>query len=274
MNNSDQHQPATTPLEHIEPHAGLLTTPSMRQTLYKIMSAENLLRSVTERYLHFNRVDSYSDFQGADPHDGCQLPKDCPGNASSRLLSDPRFTAEDLYHRSRARTYACSFSMESSDYIWSNYANNNRLGKVCVVFEFGKLRKTINDTWHALRYQGNRYRQIFSVNYGMVKYVEWSAHQENSEHLPNPITYTYIKDRRQFAEDREFRISLSANGIWRQFVLPDGTAVEFPSSMQLEFDFHAAIANGAIVKIVRAPGTHTDFLKSELEKLHIVLSDA
>ena len=270
MSDSYQRQAA----KYIEPHANLLTIPPLQQPLYKIMSAENLLRSVAERYLHFNRVDSYPDSPGADPNDGCQLPKDYFGNASSYLLSDPRLAAADVYHRSRARTYACCFSVENSDHIWSNYANQNRHGKVCVVFEFGKLRKTINEKFHALRYQGKRYDQIFSVNYGMVNYVECAAHQENGERLPNPITYTYIKDRREFSEDREFRISLSAEGIWRQFVLPDGTAVEFPPSMQLDFDFHAAIANGTIVEILRAPDTHTDVSKSELEKLGIVLNDA
>lgn len=277
---SPAHVPA--PLGHIEPHAPLLSVPTTEQLLYKIMSAENLLRSVFVGYLHFNRVDSYADFPGADPHDGRQLPKDEPGNASSRFQNAPHFTAADYYDQSRARTYACCFSLENSDYIWSNYANNHERGKVCVVFvfEYGKLRSTINNTLRpgnaALDHNGNRCHQIFSVNYGLVEYVEWGSHQTNSERLANPIQYTYLKAKQRegqrFYEEREFRISLSAIGIG-QFALRDGSTMEFPSSLQLAFDFQAAIADGTIVKILHSPEADTDFLKSELHKLRIVLSD-
>ena len=75
MSNNNLLQDVPVFLGHIESHAPLLTIPSAGQLLYKIMSVENLTRSVLGRYLHFNRVDSYSDFTGADPHDGRQLPK-------------------------------------------------------------------------------------------------------------------------------------------------------------------------------------------------------
>ena len=270
MNDSNPHQHLPAPLGHIEPHAPLLVIPPPGQLLYKIMSAENLLRSVFCRYLHFNRVDSYSDFPGADPHDGRQLPKDQSGNASSRFQSAPHFTAADYYDQSRARTYACCLSLKNSGYIWSNYANDNERGKVCVVFEFGKLRSTINNTLRpgnaALEYNGNRCHQIFSVNYGLVEYIEWDSHQTNSERLANPITYTYLKDKQRFAEETELRISLSAPGIG-QFALRDGSTMEFPSSLQLAFDFQAAIASSTIVQILHAPDADTDFLRSELQRL-------
>jgi len=96
-------------LGSIEPHAPLLSIPPESQLLYKVMTVENLLRSVTGNYLYFNCVDSYSDFKNVDEND-----------------------------QSRARTYACCFSIENSDYIWKNYANENEKGKACVVFEFGK----------------------------------------------------------------------------------------------------------------------------------------
>jgi len=280
MTDSLPPQPVPAPLGHIEPHATLLSVPTTEQFLYKIMSTENLLRSVFRNYLHFNRVDSYTDFPGADPHDGRQLPKDEPGNASSHFQNASHFTAADYYNQSRARTYACCFSLENSDYIWSNYANNNKHGKVCVVFEFGKLRKTINNTLSpgnpALDYNGNRCRQIFSVNYGIVEYVEWDSHQTNSEQLANPIQYTYLKakqrEEQSFYEERELRISLSAIGIG-QFALRDGSTIKFPPSLELSFNFQAAIADGAIRKILHAPDANTDFLKSELHKLRIVLSD-
>ena len=276
MSDSNPRQHVPAPLGHIEPHAPLLAIPSTGQLLYKIMSAENLLRSLLGRYLHFNRVDSYSDFNGADPHDGRQLPRDQPGNANSRFQSAPHFSAEDYYDQSRARTYACCFSLENSDYIWSNYANNNERGKVCVVFEFGKLRNTINNILRhgnaALEYDGNRCRQIFSVNYGLVEYIERDSYQTNSERLVNPITYTYLKDKQRFVEESEFRISLSAIGIG-QFALRDGSTMEFPPCLQLEFDFQAAIADSTIVKILDAPGASTNFLRSELQQLRIVLSN-
>jgi len=280
MTDSSPHKPVPAPLGHIEPHAALLSVPATDQILYKIMSAENLLRSVFGNYLHFNRVDSYADFAGADPHDGRQLPKDEPGNANTRFQNVPHFTASDYYDQFRARTYACCFSLENSNYIWSNYANNHKHGKVCVVFEYGKLRETINNTLSsgnaALDYNSNRCRQIFSVNYGLVKYVEWDSYQTNSERLANPIQYTYLKakqrDGQSFYEEHELRISLSGIGIG-QFTLCDGSTMEFPSSLQLSFNFQAAIADGTILKILQTPETDTDFLKSELHKLRIYLSD-
>jgi hypothetical protein len=61
------------PLGVIEPHAPLLRLPPEGQLLYKIMTVENLLRSIEGGYLHFNRVDSYTDLLNGDPHDGQQL---------------------------------------------------------------------------------------------------------------------------------------------------------------------------------------------------------
>ena len=152
----------------VEPHAALLRVPPQAQPLYKIMSVENLLRSIESGYLHFNRVDRYSDFPGADPQDSEQLPEDRPINASARFEKHPEFSAADYYDRSRARTYACCFSMENSELIWRAYANDNRRGKVCVVFEFGKLRQTLNQILRpgnaALDCASVPCHQIFSLN--------------------------------------------------------------------------------------------------------------
>ena len=60
----------------IEPHEGLLNRPPNDQLLYKVMLAEDLIKSISGSYLHFNRVDSYKEFDGADVNDGAQLPKD------------------------------------------------------------------------------------------------------------------------------------------------------------------------------------------------------
>ncbi|MGH8468246.1 MAG: hypothetical protein ACREVY_04415 [Gammaproteobacteria bacterium] len=268
-----RHIPA--PLGSVEPHAPMLNVPPDGQLLYKIMSAENLLRSIVGNYLHLNRVDSYADFPGADPHDGRQLPKDQQGNASARFEKAPKFSAADYYDQSRARTYACCFSLENSDFIWNNYANGCAKGKVCIVLDFGRLRATINQCLRAgnaaLEYNGNRCHQIFSVNYGIVEYVEWDNHQANAEHLPNPIKYTYLKDKQLFSEEKELRISLSALGIG-QFALQDGSTMQFPASLQLAFDFRAAIASQTIQQILCAPDCDSDFLQAELHKLRIVPS--
>jgi hypothetical protein len=261
-------------LGSVEPHVGLLTTPPDGQLLYKIMSVENLLRSIIGNYLHFNRIDSYTDFPNSDPNDGRQLPKDQDGNTCVRFKKasddDPDFSAANYYDQSRARTYACCFSLDNSDFIWKNYANGSARGKVCIVFGFGELRTTINQMLQnaALEYNSNRCRQIFSVNYGIVEYVEWDSHQANTEHLPNPIKYIYLKDNK-FSEERELRISLSTIGIGR-FALKDGSTIEFPPSLQLAFDFRTAIADCTIKQILYAPDSDSDFLKAELHKLRIV----
>ncbi|MDQ6987995.1 MAG: hypothetical protein Q9M25_09350 [Mariprofundaceae bacterium] len=90
------------------------------------------------------------------------------------------------------------------------------------------------------------------------------------EHLPNPIRYTYLKDKEKFSEEKELRISLSAIGIG-QFALKDGSMMQFPSSLQLAFDFKAAIADGTIRQILYAPNSDSNFLQAELGKLGIVL---
>jgi len=275
MNESEPQESIYVPSGSVEPHAPLLSVPSNGYLLYKIMSVENLLRSIVCNYLHFNRVDSYEDFPCADPHDGRQLPKDYKGNSRTRFKNSPDYSAADYYDQSRARTYACCFSLVNSDFIWKSYANGNEKGKVGVVFEFGRLRTMLNQTLQpgnaALEYEGNLCHQIFSVNYGTVDYVEWNTHKANTKHLPNPIIYTYLKDKKRFSEEKELRISLSAIGIG-QFALSDGSMMKFPPSLQVAFDFKAAIADGTIQQILYAPDSDSDFLQEELHKLRIVPS--
>lgn len=200
----------------VEPHAPLLRIPAADQLLFKIMTVENLSSSIESEYLHFNRVDKYGDFLRADPHDGKQLPADRHVNAGASFEKAPEFAAADYYDQSRARTYACCFSLENSEFIWREYANNSQRGKVCVVFNFGKLRQTLNRTLRpghaALDYGGVRCHQFFALNYGMVDYVEWARHRANEARLINPILYTYMKDVK-FSAEKELRISLSTIGM-------------------------------------------------------------
>lgn len=258
----------------IEPQAGLLKQPPEDTRLYKVMSVENFLRSVAGGYLYFNRVDSYRDFPQADLREGEQLEKDRETNSEARFEKDPGFSLADYYDRSRSRTYASCFSLENSDHIWSEYGNGGAKGKVCVVFHFGKLRSMLNETLKpgsaALQANGVGCRQIFSVNYGIVDYVDRAEHRANLDRAPNPIIYSYLKDR-EFAKERELRVTLAALGVWR-LVLAGGSALEFPAGLQLDFRFGPAMADGTITEILYGPGCDTEFVCAELRKHGIAAS--
>lgn len=248
--------PAGLPLGHVEPHAPLLSAPAADQLIYKVMTIENLSHSLAGRYLYFNRVNSYADFPGADHHDGEQLPKDRPGNETAKFEKDPTYSVADYFDQSRHRTYACCFSLENSPYIWSNYGTGSSKGKVCLVFEFGKLRETLNQTLQpgsaVLDYKGIRCHQIFSINYGNVRYVDWIDFQANGPRLANPIEYAYLKDK-AFGSEKELRVTLHALG-FGHFALADGSIIEFPSSLHMAFDFRRAVADHTIKRILCQPG--------------------
>lgn len=260
------------PRGSIEPHSSLLTAPPAGQLIYKIMSAENALRSVAGAYLHFNRADSYKDFPGADPHDGEQLPADQPGNTGVAFEKAPNFTAADYYIRARERTYACCFSLTNSDYIWTQYGSGSLKGKVCFVFDFDGLRNRLNrsldpDKARLVCGDGITCHQMFDVNYGVVEYVERAYFRANDKHLPNPIRYAFLKDL-AFKQEQELRVTLSALGIGH-FVLNNGGKLEFSNSLQALFDFRAAISEGTIREILCAPESGGDYFRTELAKLGI-----
>lgn len=269
--------PVLAAMGYVEPHAPLLRAPPAGQSLYKIMKLEHFLGSVEGEYLHFNRVDAYSDFPNADSSDGQQLPRDLPGNEMLRFAKAPDFSAANYYDQSRARTYACCFSLEDSAYIWANYANGSAKGKVGVVFDYAKMRAVINRILQpgnaGLLYNGAvQCRQIFSVNYGMVDYVDWATHQANETSLPNPIIYTYLKDRTQFSAEKELRVSLSAFGMGH-FVLDDGSRIDFPTSLHLPFDFRSAFADGTIQQILLGPDCDLDYLHAGMRTLGVSPAD-
>jgi hypothetical protein len=256
---------------NVEPHAAYLKVPPDDQVLYKVMKVENLIRSIEGSYLHFNRVDSYTDGPTADEHDGEQVPLDRAGNPVASFAKAPGFTLAHYYDQTRSRTYACCFSLEISDSLWKDYGSGSGHGSVCVAFNFGKLRATLNETLQAgatLQYEGKRCRQIFSVDYGLVDYVGWGQHRAADMRYPNPITYTYLKDRARFSGDRELRVALSAIGVG-QFALADGSIVAFPKSLPMAFSFQKAIGDGTIQKICCGPECDLAFLESELHKAGI-----
>jgi len=259
------------PLGLVEPHAGLLTAPAAGQRLYKLMSVENLLRAVTDAYLHFNRVDYYTDFADADPFDGAELPNDAPANIAAVFEKAPSFSLSDYYARSRGRTYACCFSQENSRFIWSHYGLGSPKGQVGLEFDFEALRRRLNRTLAAggaaLMVGQAQCRQILSVNYGEVSYVPWAAHKTPPGRARNPVEYAYLKDER-YRDEREVRVTLSAFGMG-EFVLADGSKIGFPPALQMEFDFRQAIADGAVRQILTGPTTDTAYLQDELAKLGV-----
>jgi hypothetical protein len=264
-----------TPIGHIEPPAALLKTPPDDGLLYKIMSAQNLLRSIDGAYLHFNRVDRYRDFPTADDHDGEQLPSDRPINALSKFEKAPEFSVADYYDRSRSRTYACCFSMENSAYIWAHYVTDAAMGKVCIVLRFGGLRAMLNETCtpetSRLSYNSVLCQQIFSLNYGIVEYVSVEVHRFGSPYLPNPIQYAYVKSAVPYSEEKELRVTLSAIGIGH-FALNDGSLMDFPASLQVPFDFRQALTNGTVQRILCSADCDPRLLRTELDKRRIAVA--
>jgi len=260
--------PTPALLGSIEPHAALLRQPPAGQLLYKVMSVENCIGSIERGYLHFNRVDSYKDFPDADHRDGEQLPGDRAGNAAATFAKS---SAADYYDRSRSRTYAFCAALEDTDHVWT-YGSGTPRGNVGQVFDFFRLRATLNRALQSsgagLEYNGSPCRQIFDLNYGIVDYVDWVSHRANEMRLPNPIMYTYLKDRGRFAEERQLRITLSALGIG-EFVLDDRTEIAFPQHLHLDFDFRAAFADDTIQEVICGPRCDEDFLRAELRRLGV-----
>ena len=262
---------------NVEPHAPLLKRPADTQELVKIMRVGDFLRSVRKHYLHFQRVDNYKDFATADAHDGAQPARDRTVNTSVTFEKAPTYSVAEYYDTCRARTYACSFSLQDTPLIWERYGVGDPVGKVGVVFNFGKLRETLNSTIgnepgrSALMVGGSRCKQVFYINHGLVEYVDFSEVQLNKDRLPNPIIYSYLKDRALFAGENEFRITLATLGMGR-FALADGSEIVFPPSMHLDFDFHAALGNATIARILVENEQVKSHLGKELETLRILIA--
>ena len=185
-----------------------------------------------------------------------EMPLDQPTNQAASFEKAPGFTLSDYYARSRARTYACCFSLENSPHMWGHYGLGSAMGQVGLEFDLEKLRQRLNGALSgeaALMCGDIRCRQIFSINYGEVAYVDRATHRGNLDRAANPIQYAYLKDR-SYHEERELRVSLSALGMGR-LVLADGREIQFPTSLQFGFNFREAFADGTISQILTAPET-------------------
>ena len=245
----------------VEPHAPMLRRAAAEQLLWKVMRAEDFVRSVTGSYLHFNRIDSYKDF----PDDGQQLPLDEPGNAAARFVKSAHFSWSDACNRARSRTYACCFSLENSEYIWKHHGNGGSQGKIGLAFAFEKLRLRLNALMDpktaCIELNGRRVVRIFDINYGLVDYVHRFGHRANVLRLPNAITYAYMKDK-SLEDEHELRITLSAFGFGHFAVC--GEVVEFPASLTFGFDFRAALQDRSIAAIECSPDIDSAFVEKAM----------
>ena len=252
-----------------ELHKKLLKAPHGNKLLYKVMKTEDLMRSISGSYLHFNRVDKYS-----DKHDGEQLPQDLSDTLKSKFRENKSFSPVDYYNQSRSRTYACCFSTENSDYIWRSYGNGGNKGKVCLVFKFGKLRSMLNKIYQddrtILEYNGVILKKLFFLNYGLIQYVDWKNYKANKKFFQNPIIYTYFKDENDFSIEKELRITLSYSAVGRPTL--NGKLFEFPNHLNMHFDFGPAIGKGVINQILYSQDCETEFLFSELKEFNIYKS--
>ena len=113
-----------------------------------------------------------------------------------------------------------------------------------------------------------RCHQIFSVNYGLAQYVDRTVHRANEARAANPIQYAYLKDV-AYAAEQELRVTLSAMGMG-QFVLADGRQLAFPPSLQLEFDFRGAIADGTITQVLTGATTDVAGLEGAIRQLNAI----
>jgi hypothetical protein len=134
------------------------------------------------------------------------------------------------------------------------------------------LQATLDN--HGLLMQGeNAFLQIFSINYGIVEYVDRQDHALHPKRMANPIQFTFLKEKARYANEKELRVTLSALGIG-QFVLTSGAAMEFPPALQMGFDYREAFSGGAITEILCPPSfvdaQHLDTLRSEMAKLRMM----
>jgi len=149
-----------------------------------------------------------------------------------------------------------------TSYIWKEYGNGIPGGKVCVVFEFCRLRSTLNQTLRSgcaiSDRLGNRCPPGFDLDYGIVQYVDRDRASAHCEYLANPILYIYLKDKERFSQEEEFRVALSTPRPFR-----------LPCSLRLRFDFRTAAASGTIVEVQCESDAQINSLEKELPNLRL-----
>lgn len=251
-------------LHIIEPYSELLTVPPPDQLLYRITPTKHFIQSVQEKYLHFRRVDGFS----SDIHDSRLMPSDKRISDTIFFENDREHPLSNSYHISRSQTYACCFSLENTDHNWKHFGSNSQEGSVCLVFHFQKLRDFLNTFMvkvtenNGLLIGNTQYHQIFSINYGCIKYEDELSHSEFKQGGPPPIKYSYLKDTR-FSDEKEFRITLSPVLPYKYTI--DDEEISFGDNLRLSFDYATAWRLGVIKNIIVSEDIDYDFLRSECE---------
>jgi hypothetical protein len=82
-----------------------------------------------------------------------------------------------------------------------------------------------------------------------VKYGNLMTDILAKEKLHNPIEYTYFKDAEKYSWEKEFRISLSALGIYEKYTFSNNTSFTFSESLHLDFSYKSAIEKNVILSI-------------------------
>lgn len=258
----------------VESHKNFLKQVGDETLLYKVVSFENFLKMLDGNYLHFNRVDNYTD----DKNDSAQPKLEKLMNEKLYFEKDPNFTLRNYYEECRRRSYACCFSLDvpKADQ-WKKYGGKEPKKAVCLVINFGKLKFLLNETFRKAslvrdniilhnyaigknllclhlddigniirQYRADNITQILHLNYGLVNYGDFMNDLISPVVRPNPIEYLHFKDNSYKETDgRELRISLSAIGMGR-IQLPDGRLFDFSESIQFEFNLDQALSCGAI----------------------------
>lgn len=213
-------------------------------------------------YLYFRRVDTYQD----DIKDSDQPIRDKAINRNIGFEKQPEYKLYDYYRSCRARTYACCFSTENSNYIWENYSAGDP-NAICLIFNTGKLKELLNKTIEnsEIIFGKGQCRNFFDINYGSVKYGDFENHVLSKRVCSNPIEYSYFKDSK-YQSEKEFRITLSAIGLGK-IVCPDGSEFCFPDSVKIGISIKKALLCGAISSMEVSPKCEKEFSKVLCERL-------
>ena len=262
----------------VESHKNLLMQPDDTTLLYKVISFENFIKMLEGSYLHFNRVDNYTD----DEDDSNQPEQERLINEKLFFEKDPNFTLRHYYEECRKRSYACCFSLDVPMATqWHQDGVVEQKKAVCLVMNFGKLKSLLNRTFKnfglltnsgiILQNHAQGIGQIFYLNYGLVKYGNFAKDFISPNIRPNPVEYLHFKDNGYMEKDgKELRISLFAIGIGK-IVLPSGQLFDFPKSIPFEFNLNQALSCGAISHIEIADKNFLPELSKVLEEKKVVL---
>lgn len=211
-----------------------LKRPISSKKIYKVMSRNDFEHSKANNYLHFNRVDSYP-----DGNDGMQLILDKDGNKNSVFESASNFNYFQLLNEMRSSTYACCFSLKNNSSQGENYGSKDDSGKVCLVFNLNKFLKKLE---LLSKLEPREFDQQIFLTFGEIKYINWKAEQLNLEQLQNYVTYLYLKDKKDFSGEQEFRLALLPNPLAIK-------AYKKYKGLHFFFDFENAIEEGVIEEI-------------------------